>query len=495
MSNLIKSINKKHKDIIEKDDDYEYIASYKQQMEDDKFKYFITVRHKYCNKFSNIILGQWNIGKRPHRGKDRCCCGCYENSIAYHIEQELKIDINSIWNWDKNNINPYHTSKGYNGHIWLYCLNKKYHNYNKQKDLIGYNIICNNFLKGKRCTYCGNRKTHYFDSLGFLYHDIAKMIVEDERNGLTWEDTYSIAPKSNKSFYFKCSNCGVEKNKKLTINQITYYDLSCEFCSDGISIPEKFISNMLKQLNIDFITQYKFSWSSNRRYDFYIPSLNMIIETHGAQHYKDINWKTRSLEDEQINDKYKRKLALDNGVEKYIIINCSKSTFEWLKENSIKEFKHIFNLNNIKWQEIWQDCQKSKCVQAWDLWNKGTDVFEISQVLNVSIPTIQRYLKEGNKTQNVTYGGEKYRIEQCKKKNSGKNAYNSKSIICLTTKRIFYTITEASKYFKISDSIIIRCCKGKSKSAGKYNGEKLVWRYITWNHGKKFRIKKIIKGD
>ena len=499
MDDLIKSINKKHKDIIEKDDDYEYIASYKQQMKNSNFKYFIAVKHKYCNKISNIILGQWNIGKRPHRGKDRCCCGCYENSIAYHIERELKINLDDIWNWEKNNennINPYYTSKGYNGSIWLYCLNKKYHNYNNEKDLIGYNILCNNFLKGKRCTYCGNRKTNYFDSLGFLYHNVAKMIVEDKRNGLTWEDTYSIAPKSNKSFYFKCNNCGIEKIKKQTINQITSYKFSCEFCSDGISVPEKFIANTLNKLGVDFITQCKFSWLNNRRYDFYISNLNMIIEAHGMQHYTDMNWKLRSLEEEQENDKIKKELALGNGVKKYIEIDCRYSEFEWLKENVIKGLKDIFDLSNIDWKEIWRNCQKSKCVQAWEMWNNGKEVSEISQILSVSIATVQKYLKDGNKIKNVIYGGERYRIEQCKKKNGGKNNPSAKAVICLTTKRIFLCIVDAAKYYNIHDSLINRCCKGKLKSAGKLpNNTKLVWRYLVWNHNRRYRIKKIIKGD
>ena len=34
----------------------------------------------------------------------------YEESFAYHIEVELGIDLDDIWNWEKNNelgINPY----------------------------------------------------------------------------------------------------------------------------------------------------------------------------------------------------------------------------------------------------------------------------------------------------------------------------------------------------------------------------------------------------
>ena len=75
---------------------------------------------------------------------------------------------------------------------------------------------------------------------------------------------------------------------------------------------------------------------------------------------------------------------------------------------------------------------------------------------------------------------------------------NAKSVICLTTKRIFLTAKEASEYYNISRSEISSCCKGyrmkngkkyKVKNAGKLsNGIKLVWKKINWNHNKKYRV-------
>lgn len=85
------------------------------------------------------------------------------------------------------------------------------------------------------------------------------------------------------------------------------------------------------------------------------------------------------------------------------------------------------------------------------------------------------------------------------KANSGKNNGNAISVICLTTKRIFFTITDASKYYCCDGSRIFKCCKGyclkngkveKVKSAGKLlDGTKLVWKFIVWNHNKKYRPK------
>lgn len=71
----------------------------------------------------------------------------------------------------------------------------------------------------------------------------------------------------------------------------------------------------------------------------------------------------------------------------------------------------------------------------------------------------------------------------------GKDSPRAKSVICLTTKRIFYSAKDGGDYYNCDSSHINSCCKGRCKTCGKLNGIKLVWRYIIWNHGKKFRIK------
>ena len=73
-------------------------------------------------------------------------------------------------------------------------------------------------------------------------------------------------------------------------------------------------------------------------------------------------------------------------------------------------------------------------------------------------------------------------IEDAKSSKKGSNAYQSKSVICITTGKVFTSAKEGSLYYGIANTTIIRCCKGKAKSAGKLpDGTKLVWEYCIEN--------------
>lgn len=63
-----------------------------------------------------------------------------------------------------------------------------------------------------------------------------------------------------------------------------------------------------------------------------------------------------------------------------------------------------------------------------------------------------------------------------------------RKIICITTGKIFDTIKEASEYYNVDRGFITACCVGYKmnkgekkiiKSAGKYNGRPLKWKYIS----------------
>ncbi|MGL5764997.1 MAG: hypothetical protein ACRCX8_05080 [Sarcina sp.] len=278
-------------------------------------------------------------------------------------------------------MNPYHTSKRANFKVWIKCKEKDYHE--------SYEISCDKFTNGGRCGHCNpssvKRKIHRYDSLGYIYPNISKLIVDDV-------NVFEIAPKTNKKFTFKCANCGKTGTKKKSLNGIVsngYYP--CEFCADGISIPQKFMANLLSDLKLDFSTEKSFSWSNNKRYDFYIPSLKMIIETHGKQHYEDSWGKQVSMC--KTNDNIKRTLAKDNGIKTYIEVDNRKSIKKYLIHNAKKSLSMYFDIEKVDWNSVWDRCLTSKIVEVIKLRKEKHEIEDISTMLKISNATVKNYLK------------------------------------------------------------------------------------------------------
>ena len=105
--------------------------------------------------------------------------------------------------------------------------------------------------------------------------------------------------------------------------------------------------------------------------------------------------------------------------------------------------------------------------------------------------------KEKMRKNNAKYWKDKQMSEETKEKLSvarkgkykGKDHPRAKGVLCLTTKKIFYSIAEASSHYNTFHGNISNCCKGKYKTAGKLSdGTPLVWRYLIWKHDKKYRV-------
>lgn len=96
----------------------------------------------------------------------------------------------------------------------------------------------------------------------------------------------------------------------------------CPTCSTYCSIAESFIQQALITINVPYKREYKFkdcvSPYTNRqlRFDFYIPSHNMIIEFHGDQHFTPniMMHKGDKFQRFQHHDAIKKQYVLDNGL-------------------------------------------------------------------------------------------------------------------------------------------------------------------------------------
>jgi Zn finger protein HypA/HybF involved in hydrogenase expression len=234
------------------------------------------------------------------------------------------------------------------------------------------------------CPNCGRtNKNNFIDK----YPQYVEMIVNKK-------DRF-LSPFSRDMIEIKCPTCKNIYIKKMCI--FTLYPYSCPSCSSGVSLPERFFFNLLKELNVEFETQKIFD-NSLYRYDFYIilDGKSYTIETHGQQHYETNNLKGGTQEDlirEINNDIAKRKFSESIG-NIHIEINCKKSSMLWLKNNIIKSVGHIFNFDNIDWLKIYMNSSKSSYSKIIELYNEGAlNKRQISKIVGVSEATVSRYIK------------------------------------------------------------------------------------------------------
>lgn len=410
------------------------------------------------------------------------------------IVKQIRIKSNSQI---KNN----RTDKGY-----LYkCL---------KCDYVG-EILETHLKEVKTCPFCSGRVTIKGKN------DIATTHPYLVKYFVNLEDAYKYKVCSNAYINAKCDKCGNVKNINVP-DLYRYNGISCPKCSDNISYPEKFMFNVLEQLNIKFEYQKSFIWSKRKKYDFYIPSLSSIIETHGLQHYRDCCFGGRTIIEEQENDNFKEKLAMENGIKHYIVIDCSKSELEFIKESILdnKQFNNIFNLTNIDWLKCHEYSCNSLVKKACDLWNSGIkSTIQIGKIMKLDFNTISKYLKSGNKLNWCEYkvGEDRknellakicslwndgikstseiatllnisssvvlkylkngYELEICdytyEESMKNRNIKNTKSVICLETGMIFKSSKEVMEMSieifneKFDKDSIRKVCNGKLK---KYKG-------------------------
>jgi len=330
-------------------------------------------------------------------------------------------------------------------------------------------------VKNDGIYYCGKCAT-CLSTIGRTWIPISESHPDLIKYFVNEDDAKCYSYSSNAKINLKCPDCGYIKPKKIA--DFTNKGFACNKCGDGISYPEKFMTNMLSQLNIDIILQKSFKWSGNKIYDYYIPKLNWIVETHGRQHYEQTGRKggrSRTLQEEKINDEIKYNLAIKYNITKYIIIDCRESNMEWIK-NSImhSELKNL-NLNMINWEECDKYASSNILKNICICWNNGEiNVNELANKFKISRSSVWLYLSKGSGLGFCNYNGK----ENAKRaRREGKQG--TKKVICITTGEIFNSLKDASEKYKISSGHMSHCCSGERRSSGKHpiTNEPLKWQY------------------
>jgi hypothetical protein len=223
------------------------------------------------------------------------------NSFAQWGIDNLGDDfLDKYWS-NKNTVNPWKTPSGWNNKVYVLCQEKDYHG--------SYEITCNGFTTGGRCSYCGNFKVHPLDSLGTLYPK--SMELWSNRNDNL---SYDYNPFSTKKVYWKCE-CGKHEDYPRDIASSVIYKFRCPKCVQerNESFLQEKVRLYLESLNngeYTILHEYDTLKCINPKtkmtlpYDNEVKELKLIIEVHGRQHYIKLNGSWHKTD----YDLYKRKL-------------------------------------------------------------------------------------------------------------------------------------------------------------------------------------------
>ena len=325
------------------------------------------------------------------------------------------------------------------------------------------------------CACCqGRAVVNGINNVGFTSPEIAQYIKNDI-------DKLKYTKCSKKKIEFVCPICKTECVS--TLSNVYCQGFVCKICSGTMSLGERMVYQLLNLINVDFIKEYSSGNSDctgRYRYDFYI-SPNIIIEIMGIQHYRQTFGNSRrSLEEEQENDKSKELLAKNNGITEYIIIDASKTNFDFIKNNILhSRLSKIFDLSNVDWHYIEKKVCTSLVKEVCDYWNSDTTITTglLSEKFHLSYLAIQNYLKQGD-----TLGWCKYDPKNYRKANIYKNdtVNTSNPIKCVENNKYFKSVGLCAR--KCVDAFGIQLNESSIRSVlqGKYSHHRHYhFEYIT----------------
>lgn len=363
----------------------------------------------------------------------------HEEYVEKLLVVNPNIDINEVY---INSATPVNHKCKVCGHVWL----------TRPRDV----------LRGHGCPVCCGRTIgpapEYRNSIWSSKYKqyFSRYLTEDQMKQHT--------PHSSARVIATCPDCGFCKD--IIISNLHRYGFGC-ICQDGVSFPNKFVFNVMRQLNVKMVQEYSPSWAEKRRYDIYAPNFKLIIENHGEQHYSDkgVRGNYRSLKEEQDNDLFKFNLAMENGVVNYVVLDCRNSNKNWIKEsimNSVLPSLLHFNEDDINWDDALLYATTSLVKISAQLFNEGYRAKEIAGMIGKNRTAVCRWLNIATELKLCNYQPKKETVLS-----------NAKPVRCIELDIIFESIHMAAKFIGQSANSIVNCLKGKTHMAGGYH-----WEYV-----------------
>ena len=200
---------------------------------------------------------------------------------------------------------------------------------------------------------------------------------------------------SGKQYEWKCPSCGKRFNKRIL--DVTQCGMSCDLCSSGFSKNERLVSIILTKIKEGYVTQKEFSDCRIKQplpFDFYLPQYNMVIETHGMQHYEEVKF-YRTNEHTLKSDRIKKKYCKDNNIQ-YCEINCSSGK----NIDTLKQLKEIIKIDLTEKQLkecMWESMHNTDGIDVTliqNLYNCYWSPREIEEYMNIGRGRVMSILKE-----------------------------------------------------------------------------------------------------
>lgn len=292
--------------------------------------------------------------------------------------------------------------------------------------------------------------------------------LEDAHNGVA----------SSKKVDFKCPCCGNIYNRPIT-QIVKSGRVPCPTCNDGFSYPEKFMANVLNELNVQFKYHINEPWTQNYIYDFLFEFNNRkyIIETDGALGYGHKTIGIRTIETTLEIDNIKDDIAKNNGYQ-MIRIDCNYPDghrFEYIKNSIIESLSFIFDLSKITWNKCHIQSLESNFKKIIDLYKNETRYLdELEEKSQIKKRTIIKYITEAMNSgiieKDIILSTNPYKnIPKNIKFIKGDQYRNTNKLIyCFEDSILFDSMTTAANYYNFNRGSFLQskknnvyCIKGK----------------------------------
>lgn len=302
---------------------------------------------KDCNHtFSTVIYSIKNNKVCPYCCDNKILCDiddckwCYNSSLIGNIPDTLEWSV-------KNIVRPRDIVKGSNNKYYFNCKTCSHEIY----------ILLNDVQKGVLCAYCVNQKLcSKEDCIPCFNKSFASHVRISNWDYTKNEDNpRNVFKGSEKKYWFNCNTC------KLPFNSMLYnLYLNIHYCPTCQNRTETILHKFLLE-RYDVERQKSFDWCiknkrrNEYRFDFYIESINTVIELDGVQHFEQVsNWSPPEIN--RANDMYKIKKCLENGVN--IIHLLQEDVWSNRNDWSTKLLEAIEQIKNKKNQCIFIDNEK-----------------------------------------------------------------------------------------------------------------------------------------